>query len=85
MNDNLTGSVRLVFLIMKEISEQGFGVAIKISSAGRPLPLIAAGPAWTRTLVIKAVKYGADDILITPSAPEDIREKVEMNLSKIAA
>lgn len=85
VNDNLTGSVRLVFLIMKEISEQGFGVAIKISSAGRPLPLIAAGPAWTRTLVIKAVKYGADDILITPSAPEDIREKVEMNLSKIAA
>lgn len=85
VNDHLTGSVRLVFLIMKEISEQGFGVAIKISTAGRSLPLIAAGPAWTRTLVIKAVKYGADDILITPSNSEDIREKVEMNLSKIAA
>ena len=85
VNNYLTGSVRLVFLVMKEISEQGFGVAIKISSAGRPVPLIAAGPAWTRTLVIKAVKYGAVDILVTPSTTEDIREKVEMNLSKIAA
>ena len=85
VNDSLTSSVQLVFLIMKEISEQGFGVAIKISSAGRSIPLIAAGPRWTRTLVIKAVKYGAGDILITPSAAKDIREKVEMNLSKIAA
>lgn len=85
VNDYLTGSVRLVFLIMKEISEQGFGVAIKISSAGRAVPLIAAGPAWTRTLVIKAVKYGAADILVTPSTSEDIREKMEINLSKIAA
>lgn len=85
VNDSLTSSVQLVFLIMKEISEQGFGVAIKISSAGRSIPLIAAGPRWTRTLVIKAVKYGAGDILITPSTAKDIREKVEMNLSKIAA
>ena len=42
-------------------------------------------PAWTRTLVLKAVKYGACDILITPSAPADVREKIELNLVKRAA
>ncbi|WP_028579380.1 hypothetical protein [Desulfogranum japonicum] len=82
---NLNTHIRLVFIIMKEVSEQGFGVAIKVSSAGYQVPLIVAGPAWTRTLVIKAVKYGADDILVTPSMLEDVQAKVEMNLGKIAA
>ncbi|WP_310598961.1 hypothetical protein [Desulfobulbus sp.] len=81
----LAPRVRIVFLIMREASELGFGVAIKISSAGLPVPLVAAGPAWTRTLVLKAVKYGACDILITPASSDDIREKIEVNLVKKAA
>jgi len=81
----LTSRTRMIFLVMQEVSEQGFGVAIKISSAGLPVPLVAAGPAWTRTLVLKAVKYGACDILITPASPDDIREKIEVNLVKKAA
>lgn len=85
INECMTPAIRLVFLVMKEINEQGFGVAIKISSSNTPARLVAAGPAWTRTLVIKAVKYGADDILITPATAEDIREKVEMNVAKMAA
>ena len=82
---NLTPAVQLVFLVMSEVNEQGFGVAIKLSSAGLAVPLVAGGPAWTRSLVLKAVKYGVSDILVTPASPEDIREKVEMNLAKIAA
>ncbi len=85
VNAHLNPSIRLVFIVMKEVSEQGFGVAIKVSSAGYQVPLIAAGPAWTRTLVIKAVKYGADDILLTPCSEKDVQEKIEMNLGKIAA
>lgn len=81
----LTPRIRMVFLVMREASEQGFGMAIKISSAGLPVPLVAAGPAWTRTLVLKAVKYGACDILVTPASPEDIREKIEVNLVRKAA
>jgi chemotaxis protein CheY-P-specific phosphatase CheC len=81
----LTPRTRMVFLVMREASEQGFGMAIKISSAGLSVPLVAAGPAWTRTLVLKAVKYGACDILITPSSSDDIREKIEVNLVKKAA
>ena len=85
VNSVLTPRIQMVFLVMRETNEQGFGMAIKISSAGLPIPLVAAGPAWTRTLVLKAVKYGACDILITPSSVEDIREKIEINLVKKAA
>ena len=85
VNTMLTSRIQMIFLVMQEVSEQGFGMAIKISSAGLPVPLVAAGPAWTRTLVLKAVKYGACDILITPSSPGDIREKIENNLVKKAA
>jgi len=81
----LTARIQMIFLVMQEVSEQGFGVAIKISSAGLSVPLVAAGPAWTRTLVLKAVKYGARDILITPCSPVDVREKMEVNLVKKAA
>ncbi len=85
LHNHLTTSIRLVFLVMAEVSEQGFGVAIKISASGIPVPLVAAGPAWTRTLVLKAVRYGADDILITPASAEDIQEKLDANLTRKAA
>lgn len=85
VNSVLTTRIQMVFLVMREASEQGFGVAIKISSAGLPVPLVAAGPAWTRTMVLKAVKYGACDILVTPSLPDDVRQKIEVNLLKKAA
>ncbi len=81
----LGSRVQLVFLVMEEVNEQGFGVAIKLGSTGLSVPLIAAGPAWTRSLVLKAVKYGASDILVTPSTPADIRLKLEVNLVRRAA
>lgn len=85
VNGALTSRIQMVFLVMQEVSEQGFGMAIKISSAGLSVPLVAAGPAWTRTMVLKAVKYGARDILVTPSSLFDVREKMEVNLVKKAA
>lgn len=85
VNNVLTSQVQLVLLVMGEVSEQGFGVAIKLNSAGLRVPLIAAGPAWTRSLVFKAVKYGVDDILVTPSTTGDVREKLQANLIKQAA
>lgn len=85
VNAVLSTRTQMVFLVMQEVSEQGFGVAIKISSSGYPVPLVAAGPAWTRTMVLKAVKYGACDILITPATTVDVREKLATNLVKKAA
>ncbi len=81
----LSPAISLVFLVMQEINEQGFGMAIKLGGAGLQVPLVASGPAWTRTTVLKAVKYGASDILITPATAEDVREKLEANLAKKAA
>nr|WP_320009504.1 hypothetical protein [uncultured Desulfobulbus sp.] len=85
VNSVLSTQTQMVFLIMREVSEQGFGVAIKVSSSGISVPLVAAGPAWTRTAVLKAVKYGACDILITPSSSEDVEEKLVNNLVQKAA
>jgi len=73
-----------VYLVMREVNEQAFGVAIKVSSSCS-VPLIAAGPAWTKSKVFKAVKYGVRDILLTPASREDIEENVAKNLVKLAA
>ena len=70
---------------MEEVSEQGFATAIKLGSSGLSVPLVMAGPAWTRTTVLKAVKYGATDILLTPATATDVQEKLDANLSRKAA
>ena len=85
ITDYLTPAISLVFLVMREVNEQGFGMAIKLGSAGLQVPLVMAAPAWTRTTVLKAVKYGATDILITPATLEDVVEKLENNLVQKAA
>ena len=80
----ITGDLKAVYIVMREVNEQAFGMAIKVSSASA-LPLVAAGPAWTRSKVIKAVRYGIGDILLTPASPEDVLESLDSNLSRLAA
>jgi len=73
--------IRGVFLFMSAVSDQGLGLLIKVKSVcGKGVPVIVAGPDWTRKAVLQAVKYGASDILVTPAAPDDIREKIETHL-----
>jgi len=79
-----SGTLKAIYLVMKEINEQAFGVAIKVSSSCS-VPLIFAGPDWTRNKVIKAVKYGVRDILLTPASDEDIVENVHKNMLGLAA
>jgi chemotaxis protein CheY-P-specific phosphatase CheC/ActR/RegA family two-component response regulator len=70
------------FLVMEEVGEQGMATAIKIKSALKTgTPLIMAGPAWTRSAVLQAVRYGACDILVTPASADEISEKVTRHLS----
>jgi chemotaxis protein CheY-P-specific phosphatase CheC len=72
-----------IFLIMAQVGEKGFAAAIKLQSAGRPLPpLIFAGPEWTRSAVLRAVKYGAKDILVTPASGDEIQKKASQHLQK---
>jgi chemotaxis protein CheY-P-specific phosphatase CheC len=84
VNNYMPGKLKAIYLVTKDVNEQAFGAAIKISAACS-LPLIAAGPDWTRTKVIKAVKYGIRDILLTPASKPDIEENVTNNLLKLAA
>ncbi len=84
VSNYLPGNVRALFLVMAEVDEKGLGVAIKLSAASS-LPLVAAGPRWTRTKVIKAVKYGVDDILLTPASDSDIIEKFDSLQAEKAA
>ena len=72
-----------VFLIMEQVGEKGFASAIKLQSAGRPLPpIIFAGTEWTRSAVLRAVKYGAKDILIIPASGDEIQDKVTKHFKK---
>lgn len=84
IHDYIPGELKAIYLVMSDVNEQGFGTAIKISAACT-VPLIAAGPAWTKTKVIKAVKYGVRDILLTPASSENIRENLDNNLLDMAA
>ncbi len=84
VHNYIPGELKAIYLVMHDVNEQAFGAAIKISSSCT-VPIIAAGPAWTRTKVIKAVKYGIRDILLTPSSKSDIEENVTNNLLKLAA
>ncbi len=84
VNEYLPGSFKMVFVVSRVVDEQLFGMAIKVSTACT-LPVIAAGPQWTRTKVIKAVKYGVTDILLTPAEKGDIEDKLEKNRVEKAA
>lgn len=84
LHNYIPGNLKAIYLVMRDVNEQAFGVAIKVSSACS-VPLIAAGPDWTRTKVIKAVKYGVRDILLTPASEDDIAENVHSNMLELAA
>ncbi|MEA3465476.1 MAG: hypothetical protein U9R29_05645 [Thermodesulfobacteriota bacterium] len=74
-------SILGAFLLMSEVNEQGFATIIKVrSEISQDCPLIVAGSQWTRSDVIKAVRYGATDIILTPATQKEICEKAATNL-----
>jgi chemotaxis protein CheY-P-specific phosphatase CheC len=67
---------RCVFLLINKVNDQGLSKAIKVRAAmKKDCPLIVAGPDWTRSAVLKARKYGANDILMMPADREVIQKK----------
>ncbi|MFP4572407.1 MAG: chemotaxis protein CheX [Desulfobacterales bacterium] len=70
------GDPDCVFLFINRVNDQGLSRAIKVRGAMKDKkPLIVAGPEWTRSRVLKARKYGATDILVTPADSDMIMEK----------
>jgi hypothetical protein len=80
----LPGAYSAIFLVSRQPDEQTFGVAIKVSSRCS-LPLIVASSKWTQSSVFQAVRYGVNDILLTPASSEDVLEKLKMIINKQAA
>jgi PleD family two-component response regulator len=72
----LRDNPRCVFLLINKVNDQGLSKAIKVRAAmKKDCPLIVAGPDWTRSAVLKARKYGANDILMMPADREVIQKK----------
>ena len=80
-NDLRQKNVVGTFFVMAKVDEQSFATIIKISSElPQKSPLIVAGPQWTRSQVLTAVRYGATDIMVTPASEQEICEKAQTNL-----
>ncbi|WP_298272653.1 response regulator [Geobacter sp.] len=77
------GGVRLVVLGIHNGDDRDMAVCIKIKAIaqGERLPIIMCAREWTRSAVLKAVKYGARDIIVKPYRPDEVLAKVEKFLS----
>ncbi|NJD37934.1 MAG: response regulator [Geobacter sp.] len=72
------GNVRLVVIGSQDADDRELAVCIKINAMrqDQPVPIIMCAQRWTRTAVLKALKYGAREIVIKPCDPDEIAGKV---------
>jgi ActR/RegA family two-component response regulator len=71
-------TVRLVVIGSQDADDRELAICIKVNAirVAVPPPIIMSAERWTRTAVLKALKYGASDIIIKPCNSEDIVSKV---------
>lgn len=77
-------SYSAVILAVEGLNETALGLAIKIHAASS-IPLIVAASKWTQSEVLKAIRYGVSDILMTPTRPGEVVEKLEKLAGKAAS
>ena len=65
-----------VLLVLDKLDEIGLGVVIKIKSTAS-VPLYVAATLWTQTDVMKALRYGVDDIIMLPAESEELLRKLK--------
>ena len=67
-----------VILGVNEADDHEFSICVKIRtmSAGESVPVIMCAREWTRTGVLKALKYGAKEIIMKPCTPDELRGKL---------
>jgi CheY-like chemotaxis protein/chemotaxis protein CheY-P-specific phosphatase CheC len=70
--------VQAVLLGFANAGEQELSLCIKIKAHSREMsiPIIMCARQWTRTGVLKALKYGARDIVLKTSPPLDLATRV---------
>ncbi len=71
-------NVRLVIIGSQDADDRELAVCIKVNAMLQdfPPPIIMTAEYWTRTAVLKALKYGARDIIIKPCNGDDVAAKV---------
>lgn len=71
-------NVRLVIIGSQDADDRELAVCIKVNAILHdfPPPIIMSAECWTRTAVLKALKYGARDIIIKPFNDADVTSKV---------
>ncbi len=74
--DNSDAGVALICVSDTEDSELALCIKIKAMRQDSPVPIIMCAPNWTRTGVLKALKYGAKDILLNPCDAGELIAKV---------
>jgi CheY-like chemotaxis protein len=72
------GRPRVAVVGVADTEDRELALCIKISSLSQdqPLPIIMCAPEWTRSGVLKAIKYGARDIVLKPYSGEELIAKV---------
>jgi CheY-like chemotaxis protein len=71
-------TVRLVLIGSLDADDRELATCIKINAIRQdsPPPIIMSAHRWTRTAVLKALKYGAREIIIKPCGEEELAAKV---------
>jgi len=73
------GNVRMVLIGSQDADDRELAVCIKINALrqDQPVPIVMCAHRWTRTAVLKALKYGARDIVIKPCDSDELAAKVK--------
>ncbi|MGD0585791.1 MAG: response regulator [Oryzomonas sp.] len=71
-------NVRLVLIGAQDANDHELAVCIKVNAIRQdsPPPIIMSAQRWTRTAVLKALKYGAREIIIKPCSEQELIAKV---------
>ncbi len=77
------GDVKVAVVGVADTEDRELALCIKIASLRHdtPMPIIMCAPEWTRSGVLKAIKYGARDILLKPYSQDELVKKVKRYLS----
>ncbi|HIJ82498.1 MAG TPA: response regulator [Desulfuromonadales bacterium] len=79
MKELFTGrNVKMVMIGSQDADDHDLAVCIKVHAMRHksPPPIIMSAESWTRTAVLKALKYGASDIIVKPCSGDDLAAKV---------
>jgi CheY-like chemotaxis protein len=70
--------LKAVLVGVHTTNDQDLSVCLKISANFKDIsiPIIMCAREWTRSAVLKALKYGAGDIMLTPCSPDELTSKV---------